>query len=149
MMSSRARVALLLLVVFAAGTAAGVAADRLNLMPGVAAADEGPDEGRRDRSGIAEGQTTIERFADQLGLTSGQRVEIEEILDGYRTSVRDMWTEVRPRYRSLMETARLQIEEVLSPEQVDHYRTLLEERYGGLDRDGRPRRWEDADEQDW
>ena len=63
MMGSRARVVVLLLVVFAAGTAAGVAADRLDLMPDVARAEDGESGLERPAGGrrMAQRQTTIER----------------------------------------------------------------------------------------
>jgi Spy/CpxP family protein refolding chaperone len=138
---SKRRALLLLGLTFVAGTAAGVAAERLDLLAGRATADEAtqpPERGetRRDR------QTTIERFADQLGLTSPQRTHIEEILDHYRTSVRGLWGEWRPRYRSLMDSVRTQIEAVLTPEQVTQYRALLQER---RDRNGRDNGRDDRD----
>ncbi len=130
---SKRRAMLLLGLTFVAGTAAGVAAERLDLLPGRDTAAEATqpserEEGRRDR------QTTIERFADELGLTSPQRTRIEGILDQYRTSMRGLWGEWRPRYRSLIDSVRTQIESVLTDEQVTQYRTLLEER---RDRTGR------------
>ncbi len=146
MVGSRARVITLLLLTFAAGTAAGVAADRLNLVPRIARAEEGEAGGdHAERRGGFAGQTTIERFADDLGLTTRQRVEIEEILDSYRSSLRGVWSEVRPRYRSLVDSARTRIEAVLTADQVAQYRELLEtrrrrgqrgERSEGADDDG-------------
>ncbi len=120
---------LLLVLTFAAGTAAGVAADRFHLLPGTARAEEptAPEEGER-REGRRERQTTIERFADELSLTTEQRVEIDGILDHYRASLKFLWSEVRPRYRTLIDSVRTQIEAVLTPEQVMDYRALLEER---------------------
>ena len=83
--ASRFRAGFLLLLTFAAGAAVGVAGDRLHLFPGVAEAGE-PTEERERRDERRERQTTIERFADDLGLTSQQRSEIEAILDEYRAS---------------------------------------------------------------
>lgn len=119
---------LLLVLTFAAGTAAGVAADRFHLLPGTARAEETTAPGEERREGRRERQTTIERFADELGLTTEQRVEIDEILDHYRASLKFLWSEVRPRYRTLIDSVRTQIEAVLTPEQVMDYRALLEER---------------------
>lgn len=125
MTGSRTRVAALLLLVFAAGSAAGVAADRLNLLPGTARAgettaerDEDDDRDRR--------QTTIERFADDLGLTADQRARIEEILEEFRGDVKSLRSEFRPRWHALLDTTRTRIEAVLSDEQVVQYRALLE-----------------------
>lgn len=126
MFGSRFSVALLLVLTFTAGVAAGVAADRLDLLPDVAQAGEAerdrPDDDRR------RGRTTIERFADDLELTAAQRAEIEEILDLYRERMREMWMEVRPRYRAMVDSVRGRIEDVLTPEQVTEYRELLKER---------------------
>ena len=158
MARSRGRVVLLLLLTFAAGTAAGIAADRLRWIPGEATAGEAPPEDAepreaerdrdRDDRGRGKGNTTIERFADELGLTPQQRSEIEEILEDHRSRVKQMWAEIRPRYRALMDTARTRIEAVLTPEQVEQYRALLERRYGNDDderrRDGQDDRGPDG-----
>lgn len=124
---SKRRAVWLLGLTFVAGAAVGVAAERLELLAGRATVDEvtrppRPEETRGDR------QTTIERFADELGLTIPQRTRIEDILADYRTSVRGLWGEWRPRYRSLIDSVRTQIEAVLTPEQVAQYRALLRER---------------------
>lgn len=136
---SRWKAGVLLVLVFVAGAAVGIAGDRLDLIPKPIQATEstGPDgtrEGRQppDRAGETdEDQTTIERFADDLGLTAAQRSEIEALLDRYRASTRDLWHDVRPKYRALMDSVRIEIEAVLTPEQVEQYRALLRERYGG------------------
>lgn len=128
MPGSRGRVALLLVLTFAAGVAAGAAADRLGLFPGPARADVASVE--RDRHGHGPGRTTIERFADELELTAEQRSEIEGILERHRDSMREIWHEVRPRYRALVDSVRNEIEGVLTTEQVEAYRALLEKREG-------------------
>ena len=123
MNSSRTRAALLLVLVFAAGAAVGVAGDRLNLIPAVAEATEPGLEA--DRGERRERQTTIERFADNLGLTVEQRFEVEILLDYYRSSAQNLQATVRPQYRALMDSVRTKIEAVLSDEQVEQYRNLL------------------------
>ncbi len=143
---------LLLVLTFAAGTAAGVAADRFHLLPGTARAEEATAPGEERREGRRERETTIERFADELGLTAGQRAEIDEILDHYRASLKFLWSEVRPRYRTLIDSVRTQIEAVLTPEQVMDYRALLEERSsrreGGRDEGGRAREGDEPAHED-
>ena len=145
-MGSHARVVLLLVFTFAAGTAAGVAADRLGLLPATRTA-EPSGRGHREageRSGSRpaesedrrEGRTTIERFADDLGLTAEQHAEIDEVLERYRRSMRSMWGEVRPRYRTLVDSVRTQIEAVLTPEQVTRYRELLRSQHSENGRRG-------------
>lgn len=125
MSGSRTRVAALLLLVFAAGSAAGVAADRLSLLPGTARAEEAATE--RDEDGDRDRRpTTIERFADDLGLTADQRARIEEILEEFRGDVKSLRSEFRPRWHALLDTTRTRIETVLTDEQVVQYRALLE-----------------------
>ena len=133
MSGSRAQAAIVLLFTFAAGTAAGIAVDRLNLFSTAAQADERSEQvsASRGQSGNRfERQTTIERFADDLALTGTQHGEIEGILEHYRTAARSMWSEMRPQYRILMDSIRVRIEDVLDEQQVAQYRALLEERYG-------------------
>lgn len=147
MSGSRTRVALLLLLVFGAGAAAGVAADRLDLLPGAARAEQPAprDDSVRGPEGR---QTTIERFADELGLTAEQRGLIEEILDRFRQDVKAMRADFHPRYRALLDTTRTRIEAVLTEEQVAEYRALLEaqrrERRRDGDRDGYDRRGDES-----
>jgi len=124
----RGRVAVLLLATFVAGAAAGVAADRQMGRPA-----ESPSE-RRDEASRERGYT-IERFADDLGLTSDQRAQIAPILEDTRSRMRDLSHRVRPEYREIVDSARARIEAVLSPDQVAAYRDLLE-RERRRDRDG-------------
>lgn len=119
--------ALLLLLTFAAGVTAGVAADRFGLLPTPAQAGDAVVEKPR-ATGPMQREATIERFADDLGLSADQRAEIEEILEGHRASMKEIWTEVRPRYRALVDSVITDIEAVLTPEQVRQYRELLEKR---------------------
>jgi Spy/CpxP family protein refolding chaperone len=94
---------------------------------------ESPAE-RRDEASRERGYT-IERFADDLGLTSDQRAAIAPILEDTRSRMRDLSHRVRPEYREIVDSARARIEAVLSPEQVSAYRDLLE-RERRRDRDG-------------
>lgn len=135
MSSSRTRVALLLLLTFAAGMAAGVAADRQFGAAEAEAPKQAEEDHRRDRRG---GGTTIERFADELGLTTEQRARIDPILEDMRERMSDLFEPVRPAYRDLVDSTRARIEAILTPEQVADYRELLERNYGH-DRDGRER----------
>ena len=138
--SSRTRVALLLAITFVAGMAAGVAADRqLRPDPGEDASKQVREDHRKDRRG---GGATIERFADELGLTDEQRARIDPILEDTREGMSELFEPVRPAYRALVDSARARIEAVLTPEQAAQYRSLLEREYG--DRDDRRDR--DGDE---
>ena len=112
------RVALLLLVTLAAGAAGGIAVDRRLEAPAGLTPETTEREGR--------GETTIERFADELGLTTEQRDQIAPVLESTRTRMSEVFDQVRPEYRRVVDSARAQIEAVLTPGQVDMYRTLLE-----------------------
>lgn len=126
--SSRTRVALLLAITFVAGLAAGVAADR-QIRP--ARAHDGPKQGQEDhRKDRRVRGSTIERFADELGLTEEQRAEIDPILEDTRERMDELFEPVRPQYRDLVDSTRARIEAVLTPEQVTEYRRLLEREYG-------------------
>lgn len=142
--TSRFRAILLLTLVFAAGAAVGVAADRLDLFADAAVGEpiaETTSPETRDRDGGSRGrQTTIEQFADELGLTAEQRSQIEGFLDHYRDGLRTL----RGSYRTLMDSVRTQIESALTEEQGEDYRELLRQRYGN----GRERGGERSQERD-
>ncbi len=125
MNGSRARAVLTLALVFIAGAAAGIAGDRLEMIPRAAAATEA--EGAAE---TADSQTVIEQFADELGLSSGQRMEIDLLLDYYAASLNELRRAVRPQYRALMDSVRVEIEDVLDDGQRGEYRALIDERYG-------------------
>jgi Spy/CpxP family protein refolding chaperone len=133
-------VALLLAITFMAGMAAGVAADRQLRVNAEAEAAEAPtgdsvavshENGDRPRGRGA----TIERFADDLGLTEDQRAEIAPIIEDARRQMSELFGSVRPAYGEIVDSAKARIEVILTPEQVTEYRRLLESEYGG--RDGR------------
>ncbi|MFW6084449.1 MAG: hypothetical protein ACODAA_04490 [Gemmatimonadota bacterium] len=130
--TSRTRVALLLVLTFAAGMAAGVAADRqLRSDAGDETTKQLREDDRKDRRG---GKATIERFADELGLTEEQRARIDPILEDAREGMSELFEPVRPAYRALVDSTRARIEAVLTPEQVTQYRSLLDREYGDRDR---------------
>lgn len=134
--SSRTRVAVLLAITFVAGLAAGVAVDRQILAGhGHATSKQAQEDHRRDR-GVR--GSTIERFADQLGLTEEQRSKIDPILEDTRERMSELFEPVRPMYRDLVDSTRARIEAVLTPDQATEYRRLLERDYGDdQDRDER------------
>lgn len=112
---SRLRVALLLLLVFGAGVAGGVALDRRWL-------DADGRDGRPEDHG-----PVIQRYADSLDLTPRQRARTDSIVARFRERMEEMWSEVEPRYRRMADSARREIEAVLEPEQAERYREILEQ----------------------
>lgn len=139
MRRSQVLVALLLTATFVAGVAGGVAADRLWLRPGPAAASAEEDEDRRDDERDSDREdddedTVIERFSEELGLSAGQEARIDTILEHYRESMKELRRDVRPRYDALVDSARERIEGVLDSAQARKYRRLLERK--GKDGEG-------------
>jgi Spy/CpxP family protein refolding chaperone len=121
MTARRSRAALLLGLMFAAGLAVGLAGERYALHR------TGSVERALDES---EGRTTIERFSEQLGVTPEQRARIDPILVETRERMAELYDRHRPEWRVLIDSARSRIEAVLTPEQVEEYRALLEEQEG-------------------
>ena len=115
--TSRGRAAVLLVLMFAAGLAVGLAGERYTLHRG---AEEDSDERHRGRS-------TIERFADDLDITPEQQAQIDPILVETREQMSAVFDQVRPEWEAVVDSARARIESVLSADQVERYRALLEE----------------------
>ena len=134
MNGSRTKAILMLAVVFVAGAAAGIAGDRLELIPRAAVATE-PDGEATDTA--PERGTVIEQFAGELGLTTQQRAEIDGLLDYYAASLKELQRSTRPAYVALMDSVRIEIEAVLDEGQRAQYRARLAERYGADRRDAR------------
>lgn len=125
-------VGLLLATTFGAGLAAGVAADRLWLRPeaGVAAAESERRAESRSSGGEEGGEgkkesTVIKRFSEELGLTASQEAKIDTILRHFRHRMKELRREVKPRYEAVVDSARSEIDDVLTEEQADRYRELL------------------------
>lgn len=137
---ARVRVALLLAITFMAGMAAGVAADRqlrVNAEADAAPADDSLAATHENIGRSRAGRATIERFADDLGLTEEQRAEIAPIIEDARRRMSDLFAPVRPAYGEIVDSAKARIEAILTPEQVTEYRRLLESEYGAGDGRGR------------
>jgi len=126
--TSRVRVSLLLAITFLAGMAAGFAADRQPAGPAA-----GGETGMSQSGSPNRGGTTIERFADELGLTESQRTAIAPVIEDTQRRMSELFEPVRPAYGELIDSARAHIEALLTPEQVAEYRRLLEREYGSTD----------------
>lgn len=118
MRASRGRAAVLLGLMFAAGLTVGLAGERYALHRTQEAGD---------RSTRREGRSTIERFADELGVTPEQQAEIDPILVETRERMSAVFDKVRPEWEAVVDSARAHIEAVLTSDQVERYRALLEE----------------------
>ena len=118
MTKSRGRAAVRLGLMFAAGLAVGLAAERYTLHAAVES---------EEKDAHSQGRTTIERFADELGVTNEQRAEIDPILEDTRERLAEIYARFRPEWEAVVDSARARIESVLTVEQVEEYRALLEE----------------------
>lgn len=109
---SRIRVAVLLLLTFLAGAAAGMAGDRL----------WGSPDGHGDRRHREE--AALQRLDDELQLTPEQRSQVETILEHHRQAMKRLWEQIRPQFTARLDSVRTEIEGVLTPEQIEKYRKM-------------------------
>ena len=116
--ASRGRAAGLLLLMFAAGLAVGLAGERYVLHQGTEQASS---------SAARQGRTTIERFADDLVITPEQQAQIDPILVETREQMSAVFDRVRPEWKVVVDSARARIESVLTPDQAERYGILLEQ----------------------
>jgi Spy/CpxP family protein refolding chaperone len=114
---NRARLlaALVLLLVAVAGGLAGVALDRLVLLPHMLGRpgfghDHGPGRGPRDPKFRA-------RIAKELGLTPEQQIRIDSIMERKGRELRGVRGQVQPTLDSIVTRTRRQVDSVLTPEQ--------------------------------
>jgi Spy/CpxP family protein refolding chaperone len=106
---------LVLLLTTIAGGLAGVAVDRLVLLPHMFG---GRDFGPHGRHGPPPPNHEFrDRFAHDLGLTEDQRVRIDSIMDRQMREVRAIRRQVQPRVDSIISGARRELDAVLTPEQ--------------------------------
>ena len=106
---------LVLLLTALAGGLAGVAVDRLVLLPHMFG---GRDFGPHGRHGPPPPNHEFrDRFAHDLGLTDDQQVRIDSIMDRQMREVRAIRRQVQPRVDSIISGARRELDAVLTPEQ--------------------------------
>ena len=104
----------LLLTAFAGGLA-GVAVDRLVLLPHMFG---GRDFGPHGRHGPPPPNHEFrDRFAHDLGLTDDQQIRIDSIMDRQMREVRAIRRQVQPRVDSIISGARRELDAVLTAEQ--------------------------------
>jgi hypothetical protein len=94
----------------------------------------------RDRgAGNRERPSYVDRLTAHLELTESQQVEVKSILTQRESEMAQLWEEVRPKFDALRDTIRTKIMDVLTEEQQQKYRDLLEHssRKGERERDNR------------
>jgi Spy/CpxP family protein refolding chaperone len=105
-------VLVLLLVAFAGGLA-GVAMDRLLLLPHMF---RGPGFGHEHGPGRARGEFRA-RFAREVGLSPEQQTLIDSIMDRQGRELRAVRGQVQPKLDSIITRTRRALDSVLTPEQ--------------------------------
>ena len=96
---------LMLVIIFAVGAMTGAATMRV---------------ARDDRSDPREAVESRERrpsLWETLDLTPEQRARVDDIMERRRGEVQAFWTEHGPQLRAVMDSARADVREVLTPEQ--------------------------------
>jgi hypothetical protein len=91
---------------------------------------DGPDRAR---------PSYVERLTAHLDLTESQQVEVESIVARRESDMAELWLDVRPKFDALRDTIRTKIMDVLTEEQQQKYRELLDHgsRRGERDRENR------------
>jgi Spy/CpxP family protein refolding chaperone len=109
--TTRLKILLVLLGVFALGGVTGALLDSVYRL-------RGDQERRQGRGGGRRGEKDIfENMRRDLNLTEQQATEIRAILDQTRNDYRTLRGEVRPRYDTVRQNARTRIRALLTPEQ--------------------------------
>lgn len=116
---------LLMLLVALGGGIAGVAIDRLVLLPWHFSGRFGPP-GRGGPEGME--RRGRDRFARELGLSDGQRVRIDSLMERQMTELRAVRGEVQPRLDSILAQTRRSIDSILTPEQREKAEKLMRRR---------------------
>jgi Spy/CpxP family protein refolding chaperone len=138
MMKPRALAAALLTLTLGIGVLAGIAFDRLVLLPTGAEAAEvggaappGADPTRLMARG-GPGQAPDARYLDfmvrELGLSEDQQLEVESILQRQQERIHELTRETRPQIRQVAVETRAAVDSVLTPEQRRRLQELREQR---------------------
>jgi Spy/CpxP family protein refolding chaperone len=120
------RAALVLLLALLVGGVAGIALDRLLLLPhlfmGGPGWHEGPPRGGGGRPRHDRGFR--DRFAREVGLTPEQQTRIDSIMDREGRELRAIRSKSQPELDSIVTRTRRQLDSVLTPEQRTKAETL-------------------------
>jgi Spy/CpxP family protein refolding chaperone len=120
----------LLIITFIAGGLAGAAVVRVlsaesNAKPGVEARKGAPPMKGAHRRLLLDPE-----FAAEIGLTTEQRAQIEEILDRRDVEAKKLWDGFEPRLKQFGQQVHNEIDAVLTPDQKQKLDAALEQRRG-------------------
>jgi hypothetical protein len=123
----------LLVAMFVTGAAVGGGMSQAWRGDGDNAGSTGRDSPDRARPSY------VERLTAHLDLTESQQVEVESIVARRESDMAELWLDVRPKFDALRDTIRTKIMDVLTEEQQQKYRELLDHgsRRGERDRENR------------
>ena len=110
----------LLIATFVAGALAGAAVDRV-----LTAGEAERVERREDRDDDRDGRSYI---IDDVPMRPDQRAAIDSILEKRADRLRAIWRATEPRMDAVTDSARLEIMQVLTPEQRTDYERRLDAR---------------------
>lgn len=116
----------LLAATFIAGALAGAAVDRVLSADPPQSVDRGRERGRDGKGGGDDHRRSY--VIDRVELSDAQRDAIDEILQERSARMRATWREVEPRLEAITDSARMEIMQVLTPEQRAEYERKLKER---------------------
>jgi Spy/CpxP family protein refolding chaperone len=123
----RATALLILLLVALAAGLAGVALDRLVLLPRHAewgVPGDRPRDPMRHPSPHDREREFRDRMARTLGLSDSQRVRIDALMERQLLEVRAIREQAQPRLDSVIARTRSQIDAILTPEQRERARAM-------------------------
>jgi hypothetical protein len=115
---TRLKILLAVAAVFVLGCVTGASLDSVYRLQ-AASQSAGAQPGKED---------FFEALRRNLDLNSQQAMEIRTIVDETRGDYRQLRAEVRPRYDSLRQKARVRIRALLSPEQQQKFDTMVAQR---------------------
>lgn len=105
-----------LMATFLVGALAGAAVDRVLSADEADASRDGRDDDERSY------------VIDEVEMSTEQRATIDGILERRSQRMRDVWRESAPRLSAITDSARIEIMDVLTPEQQAEYERRLDER---------------------
>ena len=117
---NRLKAWLLLVLVFASGFVGGVFVTRASVRHFVQRAVKEPDFMR---------ERIERRMAVRLRLDSQQRIKVHEILMNTQHELKNLRADFQPRFQSVMNQTRTEIESTLTPEQRLRFERLREENW--------------------
>lgn len=71
----------------------------------------------------------VQQLNDELQLSDGQRKQIQKIISQGQQNTHDLWKLVGPQFQLIWRDTRVQMRQVLTPEQKKKFETLMKEQH--------------------